>query len=165
MADRLRTTTAPGCFAGRGWGANSAPGWTCCRRSRTRSIRAICSTPASSACGPAPGPRIFARVSPRGAQAMAATEALLAGIDLGAGSLKASIVRADGALVAEATRPVATKSPQPGWREQDPQDWWRACCQALRAVLAQAARPARAIAAISFSPGAHPHLLHHPPRP
>lgn len=90
---------------------------------------------------------------------MAATEALLAGIDLGAGSLKVSIVRADGALVAEASRPVATESPQPGWSEQDPQDWWRACCQALRAVLAQAACPARAIAAISFSAGAHTQVL------
>src|SRR6218665_112228 len=138
MADRLRTTTAPGCFAGRGWGANSAPGWTCCRRSRTRSIRAICSTPASSACRPPPLP---------------------AGSAPGAGWVKGSTARAGGALVAEASRPVATESPQPGWSEQDPQDWWRACCQALRAVLAQAGCRARAIAAISFSAGAHTQVL------
>lgn len=90
---------------------------------------------------------------------MAATEALLVGIDLGAGSLKTSIVRTDGSLVAEASSPVVTGSPQPGWSEQNPHDWWQACCQALRAMLAQAARPATDIAAISFSAGAHTQVL------
>jgi xylulokinase len=84
---------------------------------------------------------------------------LLAGIDLGAGSLKVSVIRADGSLVAEASAAVATSSPHPGWSEQDPNDWWIAACKTLQSVVAQMKRPASDIAAISFSAGAHTPVL------
>lgn len=90
---------------------------------------------------------------------MAGPDPLLAGIDLGAGSLKVSIIRADGTLLAESSEPVATSSPHPGWSEQDPHDWWRAACAALRRVLALSERPAGDILAISFSAGAHTQVL------
>ncbi|MFG1464712.1 xylulokinase [Xanthobacter sp. DSM 24535] len=84
---------------------------------------------------------------------------LLLGIDLGAGSLKASVIRADGTLVAEASALIATSSPHPGWSEQDPHDWWRAVCEAVpRAVEAASADP-RSIAAVAFSAGAHTQVL------
>ena len=82
---------------------------------------------------------------------MAASDSLLVGIDLGAGSLKISIITADGALVSEASAPVATMSPHPGWSEQDPEGWWLAACDALRRGLKAAGRPASDVAAISFS--------------
>lgn len=84
---------------------------------------------------------------------------LLVGIDLGAGSLKVSAIRADGSLVAEASEAVPTSSPHPGWSEQDPQDWWAAACRALPRMLALAQRPASDIAAIAFSAGAHTQVL------
>lgn len=84
---------------------------------------------------------------------------LLVGIDLGAGSLKVSAIRADGSLVAEASEAVPTSAPHPGWSEQDPQDWWAAACRALPRMLALAERPATDIAAIAFSAGAHTQVL------
>ena len=90
---------------------------------------------------------------------MATSDPLLVGIDLGAGSLKVSIIRTNGALVSEASAPVATSAPYPGWSEQDPRDWWRAACDALRRVLAASGRPASDIAAITFSAGAHTQVL------
>jgi xylulokinase len=90
---------------------------------------------------------------------MAASDPLLVGIDLGAGSLKISIIKADGSLVSEASAPVATSSPHPGWSEQNPEDWWLAACDALRRGLKASGRPASDIAAISFSAGAHTQVL------
>lgn len=90
---------------------------------------------------------------------MSASDPLLVGIDLGAGSLKISIISADGALVSEASAPVATAAPHPGWSEQNPLDWWRAACDAMRRAIAASGRPAGDIAAISFSAGAHTQVL------
>ncbi len=90
---------------------------------------------------------------------MATSDPLLVGIDLGAGSLKVSIIRTDGALVCEASAPVVTSAPYPGWSEQDPQDWWTAACDAVRRTLVLSGRPATDVAAISFSAGAHTQVL------
>lgn len=43
----------------------------------------------------------------------------LLGIDLGAGSLKATLIRGDGSLAGEASHPVATSNPKYGWSEQN----------------------------------------------
>jgi len=90
---------------------------------------------------------------------MATSDPLLAGIDLGAGSLKISIIKADGSLVSEASAPIATSAPHPGWSEQNPHDWWTAACDAMQRAIAASGRPAGAIAAISFSAGAHTQVL------
>jgi xylulokinase len=84
---------------------------------------------------------------------------LLIGIDLGAGALKTSIIRIDGTLAGEASAPVATSAPHPGWSEQDPADWWRAMCETLPRALAQAGGDAARVAAVSFSAGAHTQVL------
>ena len=49
------------------------------------------------------------------------------GLDLGTSSLKALLVDADQAVVAEATAPLTVERPQSGWSEQDPDAWVRAC--------------------------------------
>ena len=79
----------------------------------------------------------------------------LLGIDLGAGSLKATIIRKDGTVAGEGSHGVATSIPKFGWSEQDPADWYAALCRAVPAAL-QAARlnPAE-IAGIGLSGGAH----------
>ena len=90
---------------------------------------------------------------------VAPDDKLLLGIDLGAGSLKATLIALDGTIVGDAGHAVQTLSPQPGFSEQDPAEWWRALVAAVPAALAAArADPAR-IAAISFSAGAHSQVI------
>ncbi|MEW6124317.1 MAG: xylulokinase [Pseudomonadota bacterium] len=84
---------------------------------------------------------------------------LLVGIDLGAGSLKTSVIRLDGSLAGEASAPVATSAPHPGWSEQDPHEWWAAICETVPRALAAAGAEAGDVAAVSFSAGAHTQVL------
>ncbi len=86
---------------------------------------------------------------------MAAARNHLLGIDLGAGSLKATIIRQDGSLAGEASHPVETRIPKLGWSEQDPADWYRALCRAVPAALAAARTAPGEIAGIGVSGGAH----------
>jgi xylulokinase len=79
----------------------------------------------------------------------------LLGLDLGAGSLKATVIDATGHVMGEASHPVTTKIPHFGWSEQDPAEWYIALCAATPAALAAANLPASAIAGISISAGAH----------
>jgi xylulokinase len=79
----------------------------------------------------------------------------LLGIDLGAGSLKATIIDAGGRVAGEASAPVTTRVPHPGWAEQDPNEWFMALCEAAPAALRRARITADAIAGIGVSAGAH----------
>jgi xylulokinase len=84
---------------------------------------------------------------------------LLLGIDLGAGSLKATLIRTDGTVAAEASATVTTLSPHPGWSEQDPAGWWAALVDAVPRAIAASGGGAGSILAISFSAGAHTQVL------
>jgi len=79
----------------------------------------------------------------------------LLGIDLGAGSLKATIIDAQGRVAGEASAPVTTTMPRPGWAEQNPHEWFIALCEAAPGALRQAGLGADAIAGIGVSAGAH----------
>jgi len=81
--------------------------------------------------------------------------AFLLGIDLGAGSLKASIITPGGALVGEGSHPITTAVPHFGWSEQNPAEWWQALCHAVPQALAAAGIAATEIAGIGVSAGAH----------
>jgi len=57
-------------------------------------------------------------------------------IDLGTTGLKAGIVNTDGKVEASAGAEYPIESPQPGYAEQDPEQWWQAlikCCRSLKA--------------------------------
>ena len=58
------------------------------------------------------------------------------GLDVGTTGVKAVAVDPEGAVLARAARPYPLSSPQPGWSEQDPEDWWRAAESALAEVSA-----------------------------
>lgn len=50
---------------------------------------------------------------------------LTLGVDIGTSSSKGVLVAADGTMLAQASRPHAVSSPQPGWFEHDPEQvWW-----------------------------------------
>src|SRR5450631_4643490 len=63
------------------------------------------------------------------------------GIDLGTTGARA--VRSDerGTVVASKTAEYPLLTPQPGWTEQEPEDWWTAACTAIRAVVAASDAP------------------------
>jgi len=55
------------------------------------------------------------------------------GIDVGTGGTRALIMDASGRVISSGTEEhVPFASPHPGWAEQDPRDWWRACCAAVK---------------------------------
>jgi xylulokinase len=78
------------------------------------------------------------------------------GIDVGTGGTRALIVDGNGRILASATQEHAPfASPQIGWAEQSPEDWWRACGLAVRKALAAASLPADQIACVGFSGQMH----------
>lgn len=87
------------------------------------------------------------------------TNDLFLGVDLGAGSLKVTLIDATGVVVADAAAPVTTSAPKSGWSEQNPGNWWAAVCAALPRLLEKAGVPASRIAALSVSAGAHTQVL------
>lgn len=84
----------------------------------------------------------------------------LLGIDVGTGGTRALVVDETGSILASATaehEPFA--SPQTGWAEQDARDWWRACQEAVRSVLAHPEVVAGDIACVGFSGQMHGAVL------
>jgi xylulokinase len=58
------------------------------------------------------------------------TEALV-GLDVGTTGVKALAIAPNGEVLASAEEHYGLSSPQPGWSEQDPEDWWAASRTAL----------------------------------
>ncbi|MFZ1879491.1 MAG: xylulokinase [Gaiellaceae bacterium] len=58
------------------------------------------------------------------------TQALI-GLDVGTTGVKAVAIGHDGRMLATASHEYALSTPQPGWAEQDPEDWWRAAQDCL----------------------------------
>jgi xylulokinase len=60
------------------------------------------------------------------------------GIDVGTGGTRALVIDEGGRVIASSTEEHrAFASPQIGWAEQDPCDWWRACGVAVHKALAE----------------------------
>jgi len=62
----------------------------------------------------------------------------LLGIDIGTSGTKTLLCDYEGQVLATAMTEHDIASPQPGWSEQDPLQWWAATCQATKAVLRKA---------------------------
>jgi len=71
--------------------------------------------------------------------------------DLGTTGNKATLFDDEGRLIASTFGGYETVHPQPTWAEQDPNDWWRAVCNATRALLAKSKVASQDIAGVSFS--------------
>jgi xylulokinase len=82
------------------------------------------------------------------------------GIDVGTGGTRALVLNTDGRVAGSATEehtPFA--SPQIGWAEQHPDDWWRACCVATPKAIRSAGIRADEIACVGFSGQMHGAVL------
>jgi len=55
----------------------------------------------------------------------------LIGLDVGTSGVKGVAIEEDGRVVATATAEYPLSTPQPGWSEQDPRDWWEAAQRVL----------------------------------
>ncbi len=79
----------------------------------------------------------------------------LLGIDVGTGGTRAIVIDERGHVVASATAEHAVfASPQTGWAEQVPGDWWQATQRAVRAVLSEGIN-AEEIACVGLSGQMH----------
>jgi len=84
------------------------------------------------------------------------------GIDVGTGGTRALIIDSDesGRVVASGTAEHAPfASPRLGWAEQDPREWWRAACLAVRHALSATGFRGDEIAGIGFSGQMHGAVL------
>ena len=81
---------------------------------------------------------------------------LVLGIDVGTSGTRALVVGEDGRIVASATEEHAPfASPEIGWAEQHPEDWWRATGLAVRKALAAGTLRGDDISCVGFSGQMH----------
>jgi len=80
--------------------------------------------------------------------------AILLGIDVGTTGIKALAVRPNGTIVAESFSGYEISSPFPKWAEQNPEDWWKAFCSAIKELLSKAVK-AEEVDCIGFSGQMH----------
>ncbi|MDR1136429.1 MAG: xylulokinase [Clostridiales Family XIII bacterium] len=79
----------------------------------------------------------------------------LIGIDIGTSGTKTVIFNDSGSPIASKTVEYPMYQPHNGWAEQDPEDWWRATVDGLRAVLAKSGADAGEIAGVGLSGQMH----------
>lgn len=77
------------------------------------------------------------------------------GIDIGTSGTKTVVCREDGTILATATAEHPSYYPQPGWSEQEPEDWWKSTVQSVRQALGQAGVAAAEIRGIGLSGQMH----------
>lgn len=77
------------------------------------------------------------------------------GIDLGTTATKTLLINAAGQVLATATAGYPLLQPKPGWTEQDPQQWWSAAVQTVKAVMEKSQLPPSAVRAIGLSGQMH----------
>jgi xylulokinase len=78
------------------------------------------------------------------------------GLDIGTGASRALLVNERGAIVgAESSAHAEMRMEKPLWAEQDPDDWWRASQEAIRAVLARTGVAGSQVKGVGFSGQMH----------
>jgi xylulokinase len=81
------------------------------------------------------------------------------GVDAGTSALKAIIVDERQSIVAEASVPLRTSVPRPGWSEQDPQDWWDALEEAVGRLRSRRPEALAQVRALGLSGQMHAAVL------
>jgi len=60
------------------------------------------------------------------------------GIDVGTTGCKVVLINESGRVVSKDVIEYPLYTPKPGWSEQDPRDWWRACTKAVKNTVSKA---------------------------
>ncbi|QDH24673.1 xylulokinase [Neokomagataea tanensis] len=81
------------------------------------------------------------------------------GIDAGTSGLKAILVDENQNILADQTVPLTVQSPQTGWSEQDPEQWWAALLEALDGLQAASPEAMADVKAIGLSGQQHGAVL------
>ncbi|MGB9752701.1 xylulokinase [Roseiflexus castenholzii] len=81
--------------------------------------------------------------------------AYLLGLDIGTTGARALLCDENGQVLVVATAEYPLSTPQPLWSEQNPEDWWRGACEALRTVVAQAGVAPEQIAGLGLTGQMH----------
>lgn len=61
----------------------------------------------------------------------------LLGIDIGTSACKIAVFDASGKVLAQSNQSYPVYYPQPGWAEQNAEEWWEAICLGIKDVLSQ----------------------------
>ena len=61
---------------------------------------------------------------------------LYIGVDLGTSAVKLLLVDEEGVILNSVSKEYPLSFPHPGWSEQEPKDWWNACVEGIRELLA-----------------------------
>ena len=72
----------------------------------------------------------------------------LLGIDIGTSACKVALFDRDGSVAASDGESYEVSYPRPGFAQQNPDDWWKAVCTALRRMLADSGASGEQIAGI-----------------
>lgn len=81
--------------------------------------------------------------------------AYILGVDIGTSGTKTVLFAEDGTAVASATYEYPLYTPQNGYAEQDPEDWWRAAVNGISDVISESGVPAADIKGIGLSGQMH----------
>lgn len=77
----------------------------------------------------------------------------LLGIDLGTSSVRSIVLSENGEVLAISQKEYSFEIPNPGWAEQNPEDWWQATVHSIKEVISRV-NP-QCIVAIGFSGQMH----------
>lgn len=87
---------------------------------------------------------------------MARSSKALIGIDIGTSSVKSTVIDAEtGRALGSAAQEYAVSQPQPGYAEQNPDDWWQAAAATVRSALEQGKIEPSSVAGIGLSGQMH----------
>lgn len=77
------------------------------------------------------------------------------GLDFGTSSVKGVLIDGRQKIIATASSPLKVSRPRPGWSEQNPEDWWKACNAVVKALARAKPKALAAVEGIGLSGQQH----------
>ncbi len=77
------------------------------------------------------------------------------GLDFGTSSVKGVLIDAKQKIIATASAPLKVSRPHPGWSEQNPEDWWKACNTVVKTLGKMKPKAVAAVEGIGLSGQQH----------
>ena len=77
------------------------------------------------------------------------------GLDFGTSSVKGVLIDDKQRILATASAPLKVSRPHPGWSEQNPEDWWKACNKVVKELGRMKPKAIAAVEGIGLSGQQH----------